>query len=468
MKTRLLHRPSRGRRYAFLPLSAAVIALAACGSSGGDSAEDHRPHDERTFVVNEAGLPFDALASYPDTHRWWGELGGAGYRVEVPKNWNGMLVMYAHGYAGTGPALNVSNPRIREHLVAQGYAWAASSYSANYYDVRAGVEDTNRLALEFRRIAVDNGVELEEPARIYIVGHSMGGHITAAAVERETMETANYKVRYDGAVPMCGVLGDLQLYNYFGAAQLAAQKIAGQEASAWPVLDWADIDTSVRDALFVNFPSQTTALGEQYKAVVMYLTGGPRPMFDEGFAGPMTATVWGTFGRKGTIVGILNEQAYDTRDVVYQLDADPALSAGEIAFNESILRISPEPDANRLRRDGLRWFPAVNGEVDVPVVTAHTLGDMYVPFSMEQIYRRRAEEKGSGQWIVQRAIRGVSHCDFLPDEEIATFEAMVRWEQHGERPQGDDVLDHAIVAAPDYGCKFSSSSRPGCPVPPQQ
>jgi S-formylglutathione hydrolase len=84
--------------------------------------------------------------------------------------------MYAHGYRGTGPALTVAPPRIRRHLVANGYAWAASSYSANHYDVRAGVEDTNALALAFTRIARENGRALAEPTHRFVTGHSMGGH----------------------------------------------------------------------------------------------------------------------------------------------------------------------------------------------------------------------------------------------------------------------------------------------------
>ncbi|MCO4887777.1 hypothetical protein MKD50_00190 [Cupriavidus sp. WGtm5] len=35
-------------------------------------------------------------------------------------------------------------------------------------------------------------------------------------------EPANHKVRYHGAVPVCGVLGDTELINYFGAYQTAA------------------------------------------------------------------------------------------------------------------------------------------------------------------------------------------------------------------------------------------------------
>ena len=185
-------------------------------------------------------------------------------------------------------------------------------------------------------------------------------------------------------------------------------------------------------------------------------------MFDEGFAGAMTATVWGTFGRDGKILGILNKQAYDTRSVVYQLDSDPALSDEEKAFNDTILRITPDPEANRLRRDGLRWFPTVAGEVSVPVVTIHTLGDMYVPFSMEQIYKRRVDAKGNSKWVVQRAIRGTAHCDFKLDEQTRAFDDMVAWEQTGQRPEGDEVLDAATVADPAYGCKFSSSTRGGC------
>ncbi|MCB2035287.1 MAG: alpha/beta hydrolase, partial [Ottowia sp.] len=97
--------------------------------------------------------------------------------------------------------LTISNPSIRRHLIEQGYAWAASSYSKNYYDVRAGVEDTNALAQAFNTIAIANGRPLKKPSKIYITGHSMGGHITAAAVEQETLDTANHKVHYDGAVP---------------------------------------------------------------------------------------------------------------------------------------------------------------------------------------------------------------------------------------------------------------------------
>jgi hypothetical protein len=123
-----------------------------------------------------------------------------------------------------------------------------------------------------------------------------------------------------------------------------------------------------------------------------------------------------------------------------------------------MLHVTAVPDANRLRSDGLRWVPKTNAIISVPVVTIHTLGDMYVPFSMEQIYKRRADKMGTSNFLVQRAIRGVSHCDFTFTEQAAAFDAMTTWEQKGVKPAGDDVLTPATVADPKYGCKFTDNN----------
>src|SRR3990167_595616 len=142
---------------------AASLLVVACGGSDPepvDEPEETRLQDSRSFTADTTATTFAAMAAatgdtvdMSTTSRWAGVLNGAAYRVEVPANWNGKLVMYAHGYAGTGAALGVGPPSIRRYLIQNGYAWAASSYSKNYYDVRAGVEDTKALALEFKQKA---------------------------------------------------------------------------------------------------------------------------------------------------------------------------------------------------------------------------------------------------------------------------------------------------------------------------
>ena len=448
-----------------------IALLYGCSGSGSSppAPEETRAQDSRTFTIDPSTLPFDALAgSTVETDRWYGILGNAGYRVEVPKTtWNGMLVMYAHGFKEGGDVSVLdaySMPDgLRRYLLENGYAWAASSYSKNYYDVRAGIEDTNALALAFNNIAEANGRPLTAPTKIYIIGHSMGGHITAAAVEDETYSTANNKVHYNGAVPMCGVVGDTELFNYFTGSQLAAQKVAGFPATSFPSLEYDPNATNIINALFTTFPFPLvpTTLGLTFEGIIMNLTGGTRPMFDQGFTGPLLGVlVWGTFagGGDGTISGILNKNGVDTNAIVYQFDADPTLTAEEAAFNASILRVTADPDANRLRRDGLRWIPKVNGNFSVPVVTIHTLGDMFVPFEMEEVYRTRANAGTGDNWLVQRAIRGVSHCDFTVAETVAAVEAMLDWEQHGIKPIGDDVLTAGTIGTANYGCQFTNNT----------
>ncbi len=442
-------------------LLATLLPLAACGGGDDDppAPEETRAHDSRSFTTT-AETTFAAMAAaegdtvdVSTTSRWAGVRGGAAYRVEVPANWNGKLVMYTHGYRGTGAALTVSNPSIRRHLIQQGYAWAASSYSRNYYDVRAGVEDTNALALAFNEIATANGRNLAAPSKIYITGHSMGGHIAAAAVEAEAIANARNKVRYHGAVPMCGVTGDMELFNTFQAMQVAAQAIAG--VPAYPVTRWSEISALVNSTLWTSLtsPITPTATGLKYVSVVKNLTGGERPLFDLALAyGGSFPSAYGTFGGDGTINGILNKQGLDTNAYTYTIDGD---AAGTAALNASVLKVTAQPDANRLRTDGLRWVPQVNGEFSVPVVSIHTVGDLFVPFHMTQIHKRRADAKGSGNRLVQRAIRGISHCDFTVAEQVEAFNAMVTWEGGGAKPAGDDVLTAATVASPTYGCTFT-------------
>jgi hypothetical protein len=467
-------------------LRAALAALAStvllgCASGPALAPDEPRAHDARRFTLDEAALratltATDAAARgghgaflpLPGaaTDRWVGALGGAGYMIEVPRDWNGMLVMYAHGYRGTGPALTVAPPRIRRHLIANGYAWAASSYSANHYDVRAGVEDTNALAAAFVRIARENGRTLSEPGRRFVTGHSMGGHVAAAAVERETLERAVNRVRYDGAVPMCGVMGDTALFDGFVAYQSAALDLAGVKVDALPPNDWSAIDPKLRERFFATFPAPNVAGaltpdGRRLQEVWKHLSGGERPGADLALTlppggGGYTPIVWGSFTGDGTAQGVVARRVVDTRGIVFRLPSDPA---AEAALNAGAYRVAADPLANLPRRDGLRWIPTLPAQVSVPVVSIHTLGDGYVWFSMQQVYRRRADAAGTAGMIVQRATRGVGHCDFTLAEEEEAFDAMAVWVRHGRRPRGDDVLDAATVAAPTYGCGFSRAAR---------
>jgi pimeloyl-ACP methyl ester carboxylesterase len=395
------------------------------------------------YFVDESTLPFDALAG-TSTTRYWGIHNGAGYRIEVPDNWNGELVLYGHGFRGTGLELTVSNPRIRQYLVTNGYAWAASSYSKNGYDVRQGVKDTHALGTFF------NGL-VGHPQRTWITGHSMGGHITGVAIEQ-------YPNAYAGALPMCGVMGDNELFDYFLDFNLVAQALAGVPAEfPFPAAYQTAVVPGVKSALGPAYPLALNAQGLNLRGVTQNISGGPRPAFETSFA------VWGNFlftvGVTGGDIGVAPGNVQDNRDAVYQIDSNPALSPDEIALNATVLRVTQDPQGRH--PNGLANIPTISGQLPIPVLSLHTIGDLFVPLSMEQIYARRVAAEGATDLLVVRAIRDHNHCGFAVQEEAQAFADLVHWVVDGVKPAGDAILDPAVVGNSAFGCQFSAPGHAG-------
>ena len=417
-----------------------ITVMVVMSGTGAPVKADKPP----AYFVDEDALSFNALSGTTTT-RLWGVHGGAGYRIEVPQNWNGDLVLYAHGFRGGGLELTVSNPPIRQYLVTHGYAWAASSYATNGYDVTQGVKDTHDLGTLF------NGL-VANPNRVYCTGTSMGGHITGVAIEQ-------YRNAYVGAMPMCGVMGDNKLFDYFVENHLTAHVLAGLDVPfPFPPGYSTTIVPQLRTAFGgALFPQVLTPLGVKWAGVVENLSGGKRPMFDPGFRFAPTGGNFllsqGVGSQEGTRTNV---------GTVYQIDADLALSSEEIALNNDVLRIALDPQARR--EQGLAGVPAIAGSFTIPVLSMHTLGDLFVPFSIEQIYARRAAENGVADLLVTRAIRDVNHCGFNTVEMEHGFADLVRWVVDGVKPAGDDILTPATVAHPNFGCQFTEGAHALAPA----
>ena len=471
------------RAIVLLTLSATV--LAACAGSGPrqETAGAGREHDSRQFTP-AADVSFEAL---PGARAYYGTYaalqGDAVYAAEFPQGWDGGgLVMFTHGYRGTGLSLASSVPSaaFREAVLAAGYAWAASSYSANFYDVRAGVEDTNKLALELMQyLQRDWNVRLDTPSQYLIAGSSLGGHTAAAAVERENRERTLYPVPYAGAAPFCQA--EQNQFQWLGDYSRLAQTLAGygyMPYSAFPEL-YGRMNTETRlldpgpvvRALFRLDPATgaptwepASPNGERLMLIAQNLTGGKRPVFENGFRSNFQNTVMGSGGDDGTVRGILDRNIYDNSDRLYRWTDGDTPTAEEQAFNDMMPRVSAAPGVNAPRRDGVRWLPEIHGDFDVPVLTLHTLGDFYVPFRHQQLYREGAIEHGSDHLLVQRAIRAPGHCDFSPDETRRALTDWINWVNGGPKPEGDDVLNAAVVADERYGCRFTTPDREGLPA----
>jgi len=421
-----------------LAVSQAAVAVPPHADYGGNPASQ--------YYVDESALPFDPLPGLNAT-QYWGEHKNAGYRIEVPENWNGELVLYAHGYRGETPRLYVSNPPIREYLLKEGYAWAASSYSTTGYDVATGVKDTHALAKFFYG-------KVGKPERTYIIGHSMGGHVTAQSIEQ-------FPNAYAGALPMCGSLMGPGFYNYMLDYAMVAQTLAEYPAMYPSPSDYqTSVTPYVSSAL--GLPDSLTADGEQFKAAAGILSGGHTPLFDYAFERDGRVILDRALARTSEPTRyIASGNIMDNADTVYQLDDDPVLSEEERLLNELVVRVSADPQGVHPR--GLGSIPIPTGDISVPVLTLHDMG-IYVPINMEQAYARQVAAQGKSDLLVQRAIRDVDHCSFTTGEVETAFGDLVNWVEDGIKPEGDDFLSLEVVQGADFGTKFTEVLRPYDPL----
>ncbi|MEP6388941.1 MAG: prolyl oligopeptidase family serine peptidase [Halioglobus sp.] len=441
--------------------SAAIVVLLAFTSAVAIAAPKPK------YFVDEAKLPFEAL---PGATAYFGVHARAGYRIEVPDDWNGGLVVYAHGFRGTGPELTVDNHPLRPLLIPQGYAWAASSYDRNDYDISSGVKSSHALIGKFTGL-------VGTPSRIYMTGASMGGHITAVAIEQ-------YPNLFDGALPFCGVMGDYAMFDYFLDFNLAAQQL-GTGSSTYPVA--TNLNETINylfgtvpaiksnlEAFSGGWPTALNPQGQQLKNLAEIQSGGDRPNFDEAWFFWNSPPEVGGAGANFLFELAIGDgsfprapgSAVDNIDTTYQFDADPELSPEEETLNTYIFRLAAEPQTRR--KQGLAQIPTISGDINIPVLTLHNLGDLFVPVLNQVEYQKRVSANGQSDLLVQRAIRGVVHCDFTPQELGRAFVDLATWVEFGVKPEGDDFSDPAAVADSSFGCEFTDGFHylgTACPAP---
>jgi hypothetical protein len=261
-------------------------------------------------------------------------------------------------------------------------------------------------------------------------------------------------------MPMCGVMGDNELFDFFVNYHLVAQVLTGFDVPFPFPSDYTSTTVpAMRALLGTPFPSTLTPLGQKFAAVVENLSGGDRPMFEQAFR------FSGTGGSFLFAQGVgFPEGRVSNVDTVFQIDSDPALTPEEQALNADITRVDLSPQARH--PNGLGGVPAIQGNLRIPVLSLHTLGDLFVPFSMEQIYAREVAANGDSDLLVTRAIRDINHCGFAVAEMEQGFAALVDWVVNGNKPAGDDILTPAVVAHPDFSCAFTVGTHalaPACP-----
>jgi pimeloyl-ACP methyl ester carboxylesterase len=369
-----------------------------------------------------------------------GSLNGAAYKIEVPANWNGTLVLYSHGYVqpnAENPARDAGDPVTGAWLLGQGYALAGSSYRTTGWAVEQALQDQVALLDFFQQ-------QVGPPKRTIAWGHSLGGMITAGLVQQ-------HPDRFAGALPMCGVLGGgVGIWN--GALDAAfVFKTLLAPGSSLQLARITNPNANLQLAQQTLAAAQGTPQGRARLALMAAMADtpgwfdptSPEPARQDFAAQEQNQLQWAqritipfSFALRAELEARARGNPSWNTDVNYREQLARSVDRDEVQalYREAGLDLeedlraldsAPRVAADPASVDYLARNIVFDGQLAVPALTMHTTGDGYVPVEQEQAYAATVRAAGKEPLLRQVFVQRAGHCTFTPAETIAAFRALV-------------------------------------------
>ena len=367
-----------------------------------------------------------ARTSYGETVMEGTTAGGAAFKIVVPTNWNGDLVIWNHGFSLSQVEQVTELGPLSAVQLSEGYAIAASGYQQFGWALFQTKKDLQNMMKVFK-------ANFHKPKRIFISGASLGGIVTDQAVE--TAHLGNVV----GAYPICGVHGgsvnwnaalDIRLLYDVICANTPGAAIPGGAmglpAPGFPnySFGFAELVTAVNACMGVSLPPASRTV-QQSANLSQFLSVTKLPenfvLTDMGFA---------LFGLSNLIFDpakLKGAQAVGNAKVNYD-------NGGVV--DQNIARVTPDSKAaKKLNKN----YIATGKVKKTKVVSLHTDKDGLVIVENENFYAALVPPANLTTAIVKEDTP--THCGFNMAETQAGWEALRAWVAGGPQPTAQDIQD---------------------------
>lgn len=384
---------------------------------------------------------------------------GAWYQFEVPNNWHAgdALVMFQHGF-DLAPAINPPGlGPLREVMLAEGYAVAATSYSQRGWALFTAIDD-NRELLDI----VD--ARIGAPGEIVPFGGSMGGLIALQLAETPDLPPVK------GAYALCPAAAGARLWDAAIDLRLAYDVVcagAGDLPRGDEPLPWAlDLDlipddlgdlsddagvlralVAVNRCTGVNLPPilRNDAMQRRLDQLMAFTSITDEHFFVTNVG--YSTFVLGDIVRAPDKLGARNP--FTTAGVDY--GSDPQIDAG-------IERIVADPLAANALHAASDFHGAVG---DAKIVSMHTSRDQLVIPGNQDFVRAAVPPQQLISAIVDED--SPTHCGFSEAEGAAGWEALRSWKDGAPQPDVADLQQQCetFVASGqvDGPCRFDPDAQ---------
>lgn len=347
-----------------------------------------------------------AFAQAPADNVETGTLGKAPYRIDMPAKWNGVLLVYYHGYSETPVTFDKATPNpMGQGFAAAGYAVAQSGYSVTGFALEQAIPETEAL----REYTI---AKYGQPKETYVMGHSMGGQLTMMSMEM-------FPNRYDGALPLCGLIEPTTWAIGKGSAMRAAFDYYYPGLLPGPVGIPADtpLDQTLVDKVLKALPSNPKGMAE-----LMAL--GPYKTAEDLADG----AVFGTFIDRDFEQKI-GASVVDNRNYIYAGGPD------DNALNDGVKRYT----ASDAALAWLKTWYTPTGVLLKPTLAVHTTYDPIIPSESVRLYADLVQRAGSSGNFVQQYVKHDGHCHITGPETATALQELIQWKHSGVRPEGGAV-----------------------------
>lgn len=332
-----------------------------------------------------------------------GTLAQAPYRIDIPADWNGELVVLAHGFEPVGVPRDAAWPAdpATPMFLSGRYAVAQSGYATQGWAVRDAIADSERLRVHFVQ-------QHGQPTRTWLVGLSMGGGIAIASLEQ-------HAAHYDGALALCGanLPGDMLANEVFTSLAAFDTLFPAREGDAprglsdpaAPLLDQGGVMERVGASL-PRDPAAATRLATRLEVPVDALPG--------------------TLGLHYLVFRDLVARGggmpVDNRTVRY------TGFGNDEAFNAAVPRYTGDAKAMAYAAAA----PALTGRPLKPLVLLDNADDQTINPRFRPVYAQRAQGAAVAPLTLPAAPGG--HCNFSDEQITDAFRVLTDWVETGKRP----------------------------------
>lgn len=348
---------------------------------------------------------------------------GSFYQFAVPDGWTPAdgLVIWNHGFDLSPVAADPDLGPLVDVQLAEGYAVAASSYSLTGWALFQTVDDLEYMVNAFE-------AEYGVPTHVLVYGASLGGIVTAQAIEQA--ELGNVV----GALPFCGAVAgsrvwdgglDLRLLYDAVCGEVPGAAIAGGAAGLPfppdPSFGEEALAIAVNTCTGILLPEAARTMEQQANLdQLLDLSQLPENFLltDMGFA---------TFG--------LADLVYDPAKLAFgQAMDNSSVDYGDATINDEIERVTADRDA----RNRLVDYYTPSGKVDaVKIVSIHTDKDGLVLVENESDYAARLPANRFTLGVVVEDTP--THCGFTSGELVGAWESLRGWVGGLPKPGAADL-----------------------------